>query len=108
VVERKIFDALEWLAAMCFHVPGQGEQMVRYYGYYSNVPRGRQKKQNEDTLIPCILEPDELSKGSTKNWARLIRKSYEVDPLVCPTCNGQMRINIHMYTLSFENLQHIS
>lgn len=32
--ERKIFDALEWLAAMCSHVPNRGEQMVRYYGYY--------------------------------------------------------------------------
>jgi hypothetical protein len=28
--ERKAFDALEWLAAMCSHVPGKGEQMVRY------------------------------------------------------------------------------
>jgi hypothetical protein len=29
----KVFDALEWLAAMCSHVPNKGEQMVRYYGY---------------------------------------------------------------------------
>jgi hypothetical protein len=32
--EEKVFDALEWLAAMCSHVPNKGEQMVRYYGYY--------------------------------------------------------------------------
>jgi len=25
----KVFDALEWLAAMCSHVPDRGEQMVR-------------------------------------------------------------------------------
>ena len=24
---------LEWLAAMCSHIPNRGEQMVRYYGY---------------------------------------------------------------------------
>ena len=77
---------------MCSHVPGKGEQMVRYYGYYSNVSRGRRKKQNEDSLTPCILEPDELSKGSRKNLARLIRKIYEVDPLVCQKCKGQMRM----------------
>ena len=65
---------------------------MRHYGYYSNVSRGRRKKQNEDNLIACILEPDELSKGSRKNWARLIRKIYEVDPLICPKCNGQMRM----------------
>jgi len=28
--EKKTFDALEWLAAMCSHVPKKGEQMVRY------------------------------------------------------------------------------
>ena len=35
--EEKDFDALEWLAAMCSHVPKKGKQMVRCYGYYSNV-----------------------------------------------------------------------
>jgi hypothetical protein len=35
--DRKIFEAGEWLAAMCSHVPNRGEQMVRYYGWYSNV-----------------------------------------------------------------------
>ena len=35
--KEKIFDAMECLAAMCYHVPNKGEQMVRYYGYYSNV-----------------------------------------------------------------------
>jgi len=42
--EEKVFDALEWLAAMCSHVPNKGEQMVRYYDYYSSVSRGRRKK----------------------------------------------------------------
>jgi hypothetical protein len=27
--EEKVFDALEWLAAMSSHVPDRGEQMVR-------------------------------------------------------------------------------
>jgi hypothetical protein len=89
---REVFDALEWLAAMCSHVPDKGEQMVRYYGYYSNVSRGKRNKQNQDGLIPCILEADVSKKRCQKNWARLIRKIYEVDALVCPKCNGQMRI----------------
>jgi len=65
------FDALEWLAATCSHVPNQGEQMVRYYGYYSNVSRGQRKKANEDGLVPCILQPEESSREYRKNWARL-------------------------------------
>jgi len=35
----------------------KGEQMVRYYGDYSNVSRGRRKKAQDDDQIPCILEP---------------------------------------------------
>jgi hypothetical protein len=89
---QKVFDALEWLAAMCCHIPNKAEQMVRYYGHYSNVSRRRRKKQNQDALIPCILEPDEDSKAYRKNWARLIQKIYEVDPLLCPKCQGRMRI----------------
>ena len=78
--EEKIFDALEWIAAMCSHVPNKGEQMVRYYGFYSNVARGKRKKNDHDELIPSILEPDGTSKEYRKNWARLIQKIYEVAP----------------------------
>ena len=88
--EEKVFDALQWLAAMCSHVPNKGEQMVRYYGYYSNVSRGKRKKQDQDELIPSILEPDGSSKE--QNWSRLIQKIYEADPLTCPKCQGRMRI----------------
>jgi hypothetical protein len=86
------FAAMEWLAAMCSHVPNKGEQMVRYYGYYSNVCRGQRKKTNEDGLVPCILQTEESSKEYRKNWTRLIQKIYEVDPLTCPKCSGKMKI----------------
>ena len=66
--------------------------MVRYYGFYSNVARGRRKKNDHDELIPSILKPDGTSKEYRKNWARLIQKIYEVDPLTCPKCHGRMRI----------------
>jgi len=86
------FDALEWIAAMCSHVPNKGEQMVRYYGFYSNVSRGKRKNQDQDDLIPSILEPDGSSSEYRKNWARLIQKIYEVDPLTCPKCSGKMKV----------------
>lgn len=82
--EEKVFDALEWLvedpdfggAAMCSHVPNKGEQMVRYYGYYTNVSRGKRKREEQDDLIPSILEPvedpdlggDGSSSEYRKNW----------------------------------------
>ena len=98
--EEKVFDALEWLAAMCSHVPNKVEHMAKYYGHYSNVSRGKRKKQNQDEWIPSILEPvedpdfsgDESSREVRKNWSRLIQKIYEVDPLTCPKCFKKMKI----------------
>jgi len=90
--QTKVFDALEWLAAMCSHVPNKGEQMVRYYGYYSNVARGKRKKVGADDSISCILESELTGREFRRNWARLIRKIYEVDPLVCQKCSGAMWI----------------
>jgi len=82
---EKAFDALEWLAAMCSLVPNKGEQMVRYYGYYSNVSRGKRKMLDQDVLIPSILEPDEISKESRRNWARLIQRSRNTASIIpCP------------------------
>jgi len=77
---------------MCSHVPNRGEQMVRYYGYYSNVCRGNRQKEKTDTAIPAIIEADDTSPVKRKAWARLIQKIYEVDPLTCPKCNGAMKI----------------
>ena len=88
----KIFDDLECLAAMCSHVPDKGEQMVRYYGHYSNVSRGKRKIQDQDELIPSILDSGGSSKERRKNWARLIQKIYETDPLCCPKCSGAMKV----------------
>ncbi|NIS59868.1 MAG: hypothetical protein GTO13_03915 [Proteobacteria bacterium] len=79
--QQKAFDALEWLAAMSSHIPDKGEQMVRYYGYYSNVCRGRRQKENQNGVVPYIIEQEEDSREYRRNWARLIQKIYEVYPL---------------------------
>jgi len=42
--------------------------------------------------IPCIIESDEITPSKRKEWARLIQKIYEVDPLTCPKCKGVMKI----------------
>jgi hypothetical protein len=36
----KTFQELDWLAQLVTHIPNKGDQMVRYYGYYSNKSRG--------------------------------------------------------------------
>jgi len=72
--EQKIYDALEWLAAMACHVPEQKKQSIRYYGAFANSVRGRQRKREHVDPIPTVLEPEVSSEAFRRNWARLIRK----------------------------------
>ena len=50
--------------------------LFRYYGHYSNVARGNRKKQDQDDLIPSILEPDGSSEEFRKNWAEMMAQEY--------------------------------
>lgn len=89
------FTALDWLARLVTHIPNKGEQLVRYYGYYSNKARGVRKKTEDlgtSTPVSCLIENDMSRKAFRRNWARLIQKVYHTDPLLCPKCNGSMRI----------------
>jgi len=88
----KTFDALDWLAQLVTHIPNKGEQMVRYYGFYSNKSRGLRKKAGTDDVVPALIESEVSSKEFRKNWARLIQIIYNVNPLLCPKCSGFMRI----------------
>jgi hypothetical protein len=40
-----VFPVLDWIATLAAHIPDKGEQLLRYYGYYINVSRGKRKKQ---------------------------------------------------------------
>ncbi len=84
------FSCLEWLAALVSHIPDRGGQTVRYLGYYSNVTRGKLKKEVDEPEFHII--EDECPGGQNRSWARLIQKIYEVDPLTCPKCGEEMRI----------------
>jgi len=65
--------------------------MVRYYGHYSNVSRGRCKKARIDDQIPYILEPELSQKELRKNWARLIQKIG-----ACPGLDPGRSIRLHV------------
>jgi len=84
------FDPLQWMAALVSHIPDRGAQTVHYYGVYSNVTRGRLKKEKVEPEFHII--EDECPGRLNRSWARLIQKIYEVDPLTCSRCGGQMRI----------------
>jgi len=86
------FDPSPFCTNVPPHIPSKGEQMIRYYGFYSNKSRGLRKKAGTDDDVPALIESEVSSKEFRKNWARLIQKIYNVNPLLCPKCSGSMKI----------------
>ncbi len=78
---------MDWLAQLVTHIPNKGESAgggLRYYGFYSNKSRGLRKKAGTDDQVPALIDSDTSRKAFRKNWAQLIQKIYNVDPLLCP------------------------
>jgi len=90
----EVFSATDCLAALTAHIPNAGEDLVRYYGWYSNVNRGKRRKAQGAGEAPDTIEEfTEVSASAAKRaWARLITQVSEVDPLICPRCTGPMRL----------------
>ena len=83
-------DYLEFIARVTSHIPDKGQVMVRYYGLYSNAHRGKMRKREVSPSRPLIIEGEQYI--SSRGWAEMIKKVYEVDPLICPSCGGQMHV----------------
>jgi len=58
---------------------------------YSNAHRGKVRKTGVSSSHPLIIE-DKAPFVPSRGWAGMIKKIYEVDPLLCPRCGGQMSI----------------
>ena len=104
------FDVLDFIADVTAHIPPKHKQYIRRYGLYSSRSRGKwEEKEHIVTLAPegwkerhevktteTVKETDFESLAVTKKqrstWARLIKKVYGVDPLICPKCGSEMRI----------------
>ncbi len=83
---------LHWIATLTAHIPNKGEQLVRYYGYYSNVARGKKKKEEPIAESQVSWKPEfvgvpplPISKELKKRWSHFIQKVYGTGPLVIPS-----------------------
>jgi len=97
----KVFSAEAFIAAITQHIPAHGFQNVRYYGWYSNKTRGQRRKQmlaaatedppnaGADVIDVSDYQP---KKHASKKWRELIKKVWEVEPLICPKCGKPMRV----------------
>jgi hypothetical protein len=100
--EVEAFDPQEFLARVIMHIPEPRRHLVRYYGWYSNVSRGKRRKaaaENGD-VGGVDAGPDSRTaraeardaRALRRSWAQLIKRVYEVDPLVCPSCGSEMKV----------------
>ena len=76
-------DRLELIRRLCVQIPAPRQHLVRYYGWYSNRARGARGEVRRP-VTPDDLSPAAVSRR--RSWARLLRKIFEVDPLLCPHC----------------------
>jgi len=90
------WDVLEFIARVVDHIPEPSQQMIRYWGFYANAARGKRRKVEE--VEPTSTQPspedtdDTFTRHARLSWAKLIRRVYEIDPLLCPFCGAEMRI----------------
>ncbi len=94
--ESVTFDPLEMLARLCQHIPPPGLHLTRLYGAYANRTRGaRARRSARAGQGPAAQDnPDDVTPGlreRRRQWARLIARVFEVDPLRC-VCGGTMRV----------------
>jgi len=85
----EVFEPLDFLAEITQHIPNKGEHQMRYYGWYSNKQRGLRSKKAEKGEFP---QNQKIKKRCQATWAMLIKLVYEVDPLKCSACGGEMKV----------------
>jgi hypothetical protein len=107
----RVFNVLDFIALVTAHIPPKHKQYIRRYGLYSSRSRGKWKeydylcklapegwkeKHNQefatDVPVPETQECSVDEKKRKSTWARLIKKVYGMDPLICPRCGGTMKI----------------
>ena len=109
-----MFDALDFLAELTQHIPPKRLQLIRRYGLYASRTKGcwhempwvaerapegwKATHQRGAAAEDLGYEPlsdggEEVNVDARKRaWARLLAKVYEVDPMVCPKCGGDMKV----------------
>ena len=117
-LDHRLFDPLDWIHAITTQIPDPRQHLTRYQGAYANTARARYRpKVGEPNADDSAAEDsaaeesaaEDTSTGVTtgargkedeastfdvhrrRSWARLLRRIYEVDPLLCP-CGGELKI----------------
>jgi hypothetical protein len=95
--ESLTLDPLEMLARLCQHIPPPGFHLTRLYGAYANRTRGVRARRGASAAArpsapdgaPGVPTPSQRERR--REWAKLIARVFEVDPLRC-RCGATMRV----------------
>jgi transposase len=88
-----LLDPIDWVHRVCSQIPDPRLHLTRFYGAYANkVRRLRLPARDNPAPVPAEDEDTDFVKARKASWARLIRRLYEVDPLLCPRCGTLMEI----------------
>jgi len=87
------YDVLTFIALLVLQVPPVGTHTVRYFGCYSSRSRAarRQAAGYSRDDVPSSGASPKITLRKIR-WAELIRQVFEVDPLKCAKCGGQMKV----------------
>jgi len=96
-----LFSAEEFSAAITQHISDKSFQLLRYHGWYSKRMRGERNKTAR--AAEALAKPDnrieiidvtgyQPRRIPPPVWRECIKKIWEVDPLRCPRCKGEMKI----------------
>jgi len=96
-------DPLDLIHRLAQQIPDPRQHLVRYYGAYANRARRLFRAADEEEEgggaggpkldADALADPEsEFASARRQSWARLLRKVLEVDPLLCPQCQVEMKI----------------
>ena len=84
-------DGLELIRRLCAQIPAPRQHLVRYYGWYSNRARGaRRGADARPSPAEGISNDSPQSVARRRSWARMLRRIFELDPMLCPQCGIEM------------------
>jgi hypothetical protein len=89
-------DPAEFLARVIMHIPEPRRHLVRYYGAYSNVARGRRRRQDDAVIgagsrdgrhapsVSADRDPGPDACALRRSWAQLIKLISVVAMIIAP------------------------
>jgi hypothetical protein len=93
-----VLDPLEWIHRITAHIPDPGRHTRRSYGAYCNRSRVTARatlERPDHAAQACAAAQDSESATETRRtWARLLRKVFEIDPLLCSCAAGMRMVSI--------------